>query len=41
MRELEVIVAGERSRERDGVREEGEAACVRREKERERLNVLG
>jgi hypothetical protein len=29
------------SRERDGVREEGEAACVRREKERERLNVLG
>jgi hypothetical protein len=29
------------SRERDGVREEGYAACVRREKERERLNVLG
>ena len=29
------------SRERDGVREEGEAACVRREKEKERLNVLG
>jgi hypothetical protein len=29
------------SRERDGVREEGEAACVRRKKEREGLNVLG
>ena len=29
------------TRERDSVREEGEAACVRREKERERLNVLG
>ena len=27
------------SRERDGVCEEGEAVCMRREKERERLNV--